>query len=188
MRSAINSRNTLKHSIIFILSGLLSPQTQAIDLNFSAVLTSGTCTFDLDKNTLQLGRIHLKEMAASTLKAVQPFTLTVSRCTGSVPGLIPVVYVSGEGINQAGKWLFRSSAGSTATGMGVMLVKSDTPPDYSYQEVENDSTFKLAASGAVPTDQDLQFYAGLTCGNATTCSTATAGIVTARIIFKLDFN
>lgn len=184
MRSARNFRNTL----ILSLAGLLSTQAQAIDLNFSAVLLSGTCTFDLDKKTLSLGIIPLKEMLPSTLKGLQPLTLSVSSCTGSVPGLTPVVHVSGEGINTAGKWLFRNSADSTASGMGVMLVKSDVPPNYSDREVRNGDTFPLATSGAVAADQDLRFYAGLTCGDAGTCSTARSGKVTARIVFKLDFN
>jgi type 1 fimbria pilin len=170
-------------AVLLATASLGGTPTQAVTLNFSAVLTPGTCTFDLDKSTLSLGYISSKLMLPATLVAAKPFTLKVSRCSGIDPALTPVVSVTGDGVDQGGKWLFRDTS-STAAGTGVMLVKTSSPPDYSATETKNGDTFALAKRGENPVDQDMTFYAGLTCG---VCASVAAGKVTARITFSLDY-
>lgn len=182
MRSAKACRNALAGAAL--LATLHGAPLRADTLNFAAVLTPGTCTFNLDKSALALGYVPLSHITPATLVAAQPFTLTVSDCGGgNTYTKAPVVKVSGEGMTQDGKWLFRD-ASSPSAGVGVMLVKTDVPPAYAQDEVKNGDTFKLETASK---DHRMTFYAGLTCGNATTCASAKAGLVTARIVFSLDF-
>lgn len=186
MRSATTCRNALAATLL--LAALHGAPLRAETLNFSAVLTPGTCAFSLDKSTLALGYVPLSHIAPSTLVAAQPFTLTVSDCGGGTHMKTPAVKVSGAGITQDGKWLFRdTSFPSASVGVGIMLVKTDVPPVYAQAEVKNDATFPLDTSGSAPEDHRMTFYAGLTCGSAATCASAKAGKVTARITFSLDF-
>lgn len=187
MSTVKNCHKALACSALLFLAGLAGKTAQAIELKFSAVLTPGTCTFELDKSTLSLGYFSLSQMTPATLTGNQPFTLTVKDCTGTDPALTPVVNITGEGTDLASKWVFRTS-GSTSSNVGIMLVKTDMPPDYSSAAVKDADSFPLAGMGAIPTDQTHTFYAGLTCGDAATCAKATVGSVTARIMFKLDYH
>lgn len=187
MHSLITCRKWLLY--IAVLAALMSiaiGSAQAVIINFSAMLNPSTCTFSLDKGTLALGGIPRAALQPATLVAAQPFTLQVRDCSGSDASLTPVVSVSGDGVSQGGKWLFRSSE-STAAGVGIMLVKGDAPPNYNQTEVKNGDDLTLADKGVVPLDQNLMFYAGMTCGTATTCATAGAGSLTARILFTLAY-
>jgi type 1 fimbria pilin len=186
MHSARNCHKALTGAALLAAAALTGTPAQAITLNFSAMLTSGTCTFDLDKSTLFLGHVSTTQMKPTTLLATQPFTLRVTRCIGADPTLTPVVSVTGTGMDQGGKWVFRENS-SVATGAGVMLVKTSTPPDYSAAETKDGDTFPLAPTGTVPGDQSHTFFAGLTCGSAATCGRTTVGTLTARIVFSLDY-
>lgn len=188
MRLARSCHNALKTlcPLWLLMTGCFTTPAQAVTLNFSATLTTGTCTFSVDKSTVSMGVSSLSRMPASTLIKVQSFTLFVSGCVGSDPVLTPVIHVTGDGFNQAGKWLFRS-ADSTSTGLGIMLVKGSGVPGYDSPEVKHDDTIDLAPKGTVPADQNHTFYAGLTCGTATTCSSATPGTINARVLFALDY-
>ncbi|MFC0228351.1 fimbrial protein [Serratia aquatilis] len=172
--------------LLCALLALNSTNALAVTINFSALLIRGTCSFSLDKSLLPLGYVARTQLKPATLIAVQPFTLWVRDCNLSIDGLLPVVSISGEGVLQGGKWLFRSGD-SAAKNVGVMLVKSDVPPSYSEPEVKSGDTFPLAARGVNPVDQPLRFYAGMTCGADDTCAEAGLGLLTARVLFTLSF-
>ncbi|MHA7847364.1 fimbrial protein [Serratia sp. D1N4] len=187
MRSIITCHKSTLLLTMWALSALVGAPAQAVTLNFSAILNPGTCTFSLDKSTLALDSVHLSQLAPSTLQAAQPFTLTVQDCSGTDAALAPVVNVSGDGIARDSKWLFRSSD-STTSGVGVMLVKTDVPPGYGSTEVKNGDNIPLAAAGVNPLDQNIRFYAGITCGSlACTSERPTPGTLTARVLFNLAY-
>lgn len=187
MRSTINCRKKSFLLLALALSVLGSVSAQAVTLNFSAVLNPGTCTFSLDKSTLALDSINLAQLTPSTLQVAQPFTLIVKDCSGTDAILAPVIDISGDGLTQDGKWLFRSSD-STASGIGVMLVKTDVTPGYGDLEVKDGDNIPLAAAGVNPPDQNIKFYAGITCGSLACASgSLSPGTLTARVLFNLAY-
>ncbi|MFZ1872506.1 MAG: fimbrial protein [Chania sp.] len=187
MRSTITCRKKSSLLMLVTLSALMSKSAPAVTLNFSAVLNPGTCTFSLDKSTLTLDSINLSQLTSSTLRVAQPFTLMVKDCSGTDAVLAPVVDISGDGLTQDGKWLFRSSD-STASGMGIMLVKTDVTPSYGDIEVKNGDNIPLAAAGVNPPDQNIKFYAGITCGSLACASgPLSPGTLTARVLFNLAY-
>ncbi|MCW2483014.1 fimbrial protein, partial [Candidatus Symbiopectobacterium sp. NZEC135] len=169
----------------FIIGGVISTlsifsaSVQAITINFSATLIESTCAFSLDKSTLDLGTLQQAQLVPSSLLAAQPFVLSVRDCNAVGNSQLPVVNVTGPGVLQDTKWLFRA-ASSTATNVGVMLVHTNAPPSFSDIEVKNNDDIPLADRGDAPVDQDLTFYAGLTCGIAS-CASVTPGTLTAPI-------
>ena len=178
--------NTLKK---LLLSGLLSlwiPSVQATQLNFSAVIAPATCTLSLSEEMINLGSLFAPSLQPATLVSAKPFTLAVTNCRGTQTVLTPVVSVTGDGAMQDGRWLFRSED-SAANNVGVMLVNSSVLPTYSSSEVKNGDTLPLATQAGLPTNQNLSFYAGATCGNAAGCTNVGVGTIVARIIFSLDY-
>lgn len=182
----------LKHCLnTFIVGSVVSTllaisvPAHAVTINFTATLIEGTCAFSLDKSTLDLGTLQQAQLTPSSLLAAQPFVLSVRDCNAVGNSQLPVVNVTGEGITQDGKWLFRSAL-STATNVGVMLVKTNAPPSYSDTEVKNGDDIPLANRGEAPVDQDLTFYAGFTCG-IENCTNVTPGTLTAPILFQLAY-
>ncbi|SNY79865.1 fimbrial protein [Enterobacter sp. CC120223-11] len=160
-------------------------QVQAVILNFSAVLTDGTCSLSLNKSTLALGTISKSQLRPNQLTAPQPFVLSVHSCTGQAGGsLKPVVTVTGNGVTQDNKWLFRSAG--TAQGTGILVIQSDTLPAYNQQEVRHDSVLSVGNTGHVA-DQTLTFYAGMSCGGTTGCAAVTTGDVTAQLMFTFAY-
>lgn len=185
--------NNLCHSgsllfgLLFGLLGLWGKGVQAAQLNFFATVMPGTCTFNLSQSTLNLGTLMINTFQPSTLVGAQPFTLSVTNCSGTDALLTPVVSISGDGVTQDGRWLFRASD-SIASGVGVMLVKTSVMPNYSDPEVKNGDALTLAAQGVNPVDQDISFYAGATCGGSVVgCESVGSGAFTARILFSLDY-
>ncbi|WP_421081365.1 fimbrial protein [Serratia fonticola] len=181
MRSA---QRYLKAALAVVLAGggAVSAPVQAVTLDFSAVLTNGTCTLSLDKSTLPLGVIAKSQLRPNQLVAPQPFTLSVQDCTGSAGGsLKPVVTIAGTGTTQDSKWLFRN-AGSAAN-TGILVIQSASVPDYSQPEVKNNSVLSLANPGQIPVNQTFTFYAGASCGGSTGCATVATGDVTATLMF-----
>ena len=85
MRSA---QRYLKAALAVVLAGggAVSVPVQAVTLDFSSVLTDGTCTLSLDKSILPLGVIAKSQLRPNQLVAPQPFTLSVQDCTGSAGG------------------------------------------------------------------------------------------------------
>ena len=164
----------------------LSAPSLAVTLNFSAVLTDGTCALSLDKSTLPLGDVSLSQLRPNKLVAPRPFTLSVQECTGSEgSSQQPVVTVTGNGATQDGKWLFSNtgSVGST----GILVIQSDFEPDYSQPEVKNHTQIPLAAPGQIPVNQSLTFYAGASCGGTTGCANVATGDVTATLMFTFSY-
>ncbi|VFS47209.1 P pilus assembly protein, pilin FimA [Budvicia aquatica] len=159
---------------------------QAVTIDFSAMLMPGTCTFSLSQSTLSLGTVTHSQLIAGKLLNIAPFTLNVVACSGSDSSLTPMVNITGEGMFHGGKWLFRSSD-SEASGMGVMLTRTDSPPNYNQAEVKHGDDIPLAARGSVPRDQQMTFYAGVTCGNGSECTTQGLGELKARVVFNLEY-
>ncbi|WP_114194426.1 fimbrial protein [Edaphovirga cremea] len=188
MRSVVNCRKAFFLLGVLCLSAVIVNPLQALVLNFSATLTPGTCTFSLDKSTLVLGSLSLSQLQPATLLVTRPFTLIVQDCSGTDASLTPVVNVSGDGITRDSKWLFRSGD-SSASGVGVMLVNKSTPPSYSDTEIKNGDGIPLAGVGVDPLNQNLTFYAGVTCGGSSGCASAQlgAGTLTARVLFNLAY-
>lgn len=166
------------------LIGSVSLPGHAVILNFSAFLTSGTCTFNLDKSALNL-HASLHEFAPATLVDTQPFALSVTQCSDTDSALTPVVNITGEGSMRDGRWLFLSTA-SEDSNIGIMLVKSDVLPTYSSTEIQNNDDITLAPQGVDPVDQTIQFYAGMTCGTSG-CSNIQSGLFNARVLFSLAY-
>lgn len=162
---------------------------QAITLNYSAQINQGTCKISLDKTALHLGTVELSALRG-TLVAAQPFTLLVRDCAGEFQsGLTPAIKVTGEGFTRDGKWLFRSAADSVAQGIGIMLVKSDTPPSYVQKSVIHGDFLDLAAKDITPANTDLKFFAGMACGSVADCGAASVqpGRISARIVFDFVY-
>lgn len=162
---------------------------QAITLNYSAQINQGTCQISLDKTQMHLGTVELSALRG-TLVAAQPFTLRVRACDGEYQsGLTPAIKITGEGIIRDGKWLFRSPGDSVAQGIGIMLIKSDTPPSYGQKPVTNGDFLDLAAKNLTPADTDLKFFAGMACGSVAECQATGVqpGKVSARIVFDFVY-
>lgn len=167
--------------------GFLSSTAQAVTLNFSATIVQGTCSLSLDKSVLALNEVTQSVLTSGMLVNPQPFTLKAGNCRGASGGTLqPVVLVSGAGVLQDGKWLFRS-AESTAGNTGVMLVAGNATPSYSDTAVKPDDTFPLAEVGQAPLDKELPFFAGISCGGSTGCATVNPGMVTAHITFTFAY-
>ncbi|WP_145558777.1 fimbrial protein [Yersinia mollaretii] len=186
MSSIKRCRKVALFAIALGMQGLSLAPAQAVTLNFAAVLNPGTCTLSLSQNILSLGSISQHQLIAGALLGAKPFDLNVESCTGSHASLTPKVNISGEGKTQGGKWLFRSGD-SVASGMGVMLVKTETPPNYSQTEVQNGDDISLAAQGSVSSNQRMTFYAGVTCGDGLECNSLQPGELNARVLFNLVY-
>ncbi|MGK8665345.1 fimbrial protein [Serratia marcescens] len=173
-------------SVVLACAGLFFTTAQATILDFSAVLTNGTCTLSLDKSTLPLGVIAKSSLRPNQLVAPQPFTLSVQDCSGSSGGgLKPVVSITGAGVTQDNKWLFRNSG--SATGTGILVIQSNAVPSYSQSEVKNNSVLSLANSDQIPVNQAFTFYAGGSCGGSTGCASVATGDVTATLVFTFAY-
>lgn len=175
-------------SALALLLAVLLPsalQADVVRLKFRAVLMNGTCTLSLDKNTLPLGQLHTSLLKPNTLLNVQPFTLQVSACKGSESGMKPKVKVTGDGVRQDGKWLFRQKG--SAKDVGIMVFKTSVQPSYNHQEVANGDAFVLDGAPIIPNDQDHTFYAGVSCGGATGCKSPGSGEVTATLLFSFIY-
>lgn len=159
---------------------------QAITINFEATLGDGTCTLSLDRSTLPLGTILLSQLRANSLVSPSPFTLSVRNCSGFTnASLEPAVRVTGSGVTQDNKWLFRNTG--SAKGTGILIIQSDSVPNYASDEVRNGTRLILKKAGAVPVDQTFTFYAGGSCGGSTGCSTTEPGRVTATVMFTFEY-
>lgn len=175
-----------KATALLVLAGscLLSAPVPAVTINFSAVLTDGTCTLSLDKSTLPLGTLSQAQLRPGQLNVQQPFTLFVQDCT-SGGSLTPQVTITGNGVTQDNKWLFRN-AGS-AEGVGIVVIQSATVPAYSQPEVKDGTIITLANVGQIPANQALTFYAGASCGGSTGCASTGMGGVTASLMFTFAY-
>lgn len=171
---------------LFGLQGLATAPVRAITLNFAATLNTATCTLSLNKSLLLLGTVAHSQLTANSLVQAAPFILNVQACEGTSANQTPTITISGEGMLQGGKWLFRSSD-SVAAGMGVMLVKTDTPPNYNQAEIKNGDDIQLAEKGVNPLDQNITFYAGVTCGGSADCTNLQPGVLNARVLFNLVY-
>lgn len=165
----------------------LIPQTAgAVTLNFSAVLTNGTCSLSVDKGTLSLPSITLAGLQPQRLYSTQPFTLSITECTGGgTSGLTPVVAVAGAGESQDSKWLFRQP--NSTPGVGVMVFKSDVEPTFNTAEIGNGATIPVGAVGANAVAQKIQFYAAASCLSAQSCADVAPGTVTANLMFIFTY-
>lgn len=173
--------------IILIACSFGSMPGLAITVDFSAVLTNGTCTLSLDKSTLLLGNISTLQLRPNHLVAPQPFTLSVQNCTAqAIDSLTPVVTITGDGVTQDNKWLFRNA--ESAAGTGILVMQSKSVPDYGQSEINNNSVLALAsAAGQKPNDQTFTFYAGASCGGSTGCALVDTGHVTANLMFTFAY-
>ncbi|NIF47405.1 type 1 fimbrial protein [Enterobacter sp. Ap-1006] len=170
--------------LLLAFSGLNPGHGSLTVINFSANLVPGSCDFELDIPKLLLDPVRPAELIASRLIGAKKVELQISNCNVST-SLKPFISVSGKGQN-LGKWAFRDDATSTAKNVGVMLVKSDAPPDYSHTALTNGGKVTLDTSGSVIPNQTLTFYAGLICGTTANCRAATLGEVNATIEFTLN--
>ncbi|WP_431225957.1 fimbrial protein (plasmid) [Serratia sp. L9] len=150
------------------------------------MLNNGTCTLSLDKSILPLGTVNLSALRPNQLVVPQPFTLFVQDCSGQAGGsLTPIVKITGNGVTQDNKWLFRNA--SSAAGTGIVVIHSDAVPDYSQPEVKDNSTLQLANVGQIPINQAFTFYAGTSCGGSTGCASLATGDVTATLMFTFSY-
>ncbi|WP_159566163.1 fimbrial protein [Budvicia diplopodorum] len=162
---------------------------QAITLNYSAQINQGTCQISLDQTTLSLGTVMLSSLRGNTLVAARPFTLQVRACGDFLSGQTPAIKITGQGMTLSGKWVFRSSVDSVAQGVGIMVAQSNTPALYSQTAIADGDYINLASVDLIPTDADFQFFAGITCGSSSDCTSANVqpGRITARIVFDFVY-
>lgn len=180
-------KNALCWMALCLLTGVIISTAKAVTLNFSASIVQGTCSLSLDKSVLPLGEISQSRLRSGSLVNLQPVTLNASNCIGASGGTQqPIITVTGPGLSQDGKWLFRSDD-SDVGGAGIMLVQSPTPPTYMDTEVKTGDAFPLAAIGQAPVDTVLPFYAGISCGGKTGCATVKPGSLTAHIVFQFAY-
>ena len=170
--------------LFFVLCGAHS--AHAVTINFSAVLASGTCTLNLDKSSLYLGAEVRQNFKPNTLSNTSLFRLFISDCQDTDPTLRPAIQISGEGVMQAGRWLFHSQE-STAENVGVMLFQQANAPSYNDAEVKNGDVITIADKGVNPQDQSMTFQAGMTCGDGQNCGRISAGKIKARILFSIYY-
>lgn len=74
---------------VVIMLSVISASAQAVTINLSATLIESTCTFSLDKSTLDLGTLQQAQLLPSTLLAAQPFVLSVRDCNAVGYSLLP---------------------------------------------------------------------------------------------------
>lgn len=172
--------------LFLILSVIYMPPAVAVTLNFSAILTDGTCEISVNKSVLSLGDVSASQLKANKMVAAQPFQLNIQNCVSVSASTAFSIKVSGTGRVQDGKWLFGNSNGAE-NGPGIMLVQSSTLPDYSNSEIRDGSTIAFGEKGITPPDQSLTFYAGVSCGGNTGCATVTPGTVSATVMFDLEY-
>lgn len=174
------------YAVFFFGSLLASAGVPAVTVNFSAKLTDGTCTVRLDKSTLSLGTVSPSQLQPDSLVTAQPFTVTVEQCTGLGRGTLrPALTVTGPGGFTGGRYLFRDY--SATTSAGVLVIQSASSPDYSMTEVQNNSEISLATPGNVPRDQQLTFYAGVSCGGKDSCASVRPGTLSATLMFSFAY-
>lgn len=173
--------------ILALVGGFVAPQrSQAAIVDFSAQLTKGTCSLSLNKSTLALGTLPIGQFKPGQLLAPQPFVLSVQNCSGESGGsLIPTVTLTGNGVMQDNKWLFRNSG--SATGVGFMVFLGNRIPEYGNTEMQNGTYMQLGAAGEIPTDRKTTFYAAATCGAANFCDSMGTGNVTANLLFSFEY-
>lgn len=159
----------------------------AVTVDFSAVLTNGTCTLSLDKSNLPLGSISISQLRPNQLISPQPFALSIQNCTAQgIDSLTPAVTIMGDGITQDNKWLFRNA--QSAAGTGILVMQSKSIPNYTQSEIKNNSVLTLAsAAGQAPVNQIFTFYAGASCGGSTGCASVETGDVTANLMFTFAY-
>lgn len=171
---------------IGLLGSLVMQPAEAVTLDFNAVLVNGTCSLNLDKSVLPLGSVSYQQLKPGVLLSAQPFTLTVDSCQeSSVSTLRPIVTVTGHGVLQDNKWLFRESGSSN--GAGVVVVQSDVVPVYSNKEIQTNTQVVLSGNGQMLENTKINFYAGVSCGGNLGCAKVATGNVTATLIFNFAY-
>lgn len=172
--------------IVFILMFFISPISSAMPttLNFSAILSNATCSINLDKSALSLGDVSLGQLRNLKYVSAQPFKLSIRNCLPISSGAYSIT-ISGKGNLQDRRWLFKNEA--SETGGGIMIIQSDRKPGYSDKELKNGDTIPIGDEGITPTDQDINFYAGASCGESSGCSTINLGEISATVMFDLFY-
>ena len=162
------------------------PIVSAVTLNFSAVLTDATCLISLDKNVLSLGDVTQPQLKANQLLAAKPFKLNIQNCS-SISGISSYsIRVSGNGATQDGKWLFKNS-GTETNGAGIIVIQSNTLPDYTKTEIQDGTMLSVSEPGVTPLDHDITFYAGVSCGGSSGCAAVSPGAISATVMFDLVY-
>jgi len=174
-------RNT---ALIIVLGNLYSAPLSAVTIEFNAILTNNTCSLSLDKSTLPLGQVTARQLLADTLLASQPFTLFVRGCNPNAQP-VPALRIEGNGVIQDNKWLFRNS--NSASNVGIVVIQSDTLPNYAQTEIRDGTEILLGDNGNVTSDLELNFYAGVSCGGTTGCASRGTGDVTANLMFTFAY-
>ena len=153
-------------------------------LNFSAILSNATCSISLDKSALTLGDVSLGQLRKLKYVSAEPFKLSIRNCLPISSGAYNVT-ISGSGNYQDGRWLFKNQA--SETGVGIMIIQSDKKPGFSDKELKNGDIIPVGQEGITPTDQDIEFYAGASCGDSSGCSTINLGGFSATVMFDLFY-
>lgn len=171
---------------VFVTTTLcgIAPVQASVTINFSAVLVEGTCDLSLDKTMVNIGSFPLTALTPSALFGVQSFRLSVDSCSGVSGGLTPIVTIRGEGINPSGRWMFRNAT-SSASNLGVMLFRTDTPPAFSDSEIVNGGELELTSLDTSSLPYSIPFYAGMAC--SADCGSATAGTLEASVAFEFSY-
>lgn len=173
--------------IVFTLITAWIKPVQAVTINFEAALVNASCTLSLDRSTLPLGTILLSQLRANSLVSPSPFTLSVQNCSSVHASQEPAVRVTGVGVTQDSKWLFRHNVTGSAKGVGILIIQSDSVPNYASDEVRDGTRLLLKKAGNKPVDQTFTFYAGGSCGGSSGCSTTEPGRVTASVMFSFVY-
>lgn len=161
-----------------------------ININFHGFIKPGSCDVDLDKPSLNLGDTdYFTLKSGNTLLNPTQFNVNISKCFLVKSNVLrPAIQIDGEGFNASGKFIF-SSNDSAAKGIGVILYKGNSMPEFSDASLKPGDYIDLGGSGAMPEDSNIPFYVGVSCGSVTDCSSAnvTPGKMVARIIFNYRY-
>lgn len=151
-------------------------------LNFNANIVRATCDIELSNNTLQLQSVNIEELKKNRLMSLKSFILSVKNCKGvGESESAAYVKIRGSGSSNDGKWLFRD--GNSTPGVGVLLYKSESQPEYYSKSITNDEDIKISdVNGA--TGDLVSFWAGLSCGD---CKIVSGGDVKSTLYFEFVY-
>ncbi|MGL5970046.1 MAG: fimbrial protein [Kluyvera sp.] len=155
-----------------------------ININFTGVISPGTCDIDVDPPSLNLGNVDMLALqAGDAMENADTFNLNVKNCALAVPTTLrPAVQIDGEGFDAGGTFLFRGSD-STSHGIGVIVL------DGAGSALKAGDYLDFGNVGGLPNATMATYIVAVSCGPAAACATnntAPGGLV-ARIMFNFRY-
>ncbi|MGV3346220.1 hypothetical protein ACGVWS_10960 [Enterobacteriaceae bacterium LUAb1] len=164
------------------------------------IINEGTCNVDLSQRYISIPAVQRADLTSGSIAGSQKFSVNVQHCSGTGGlGSVPVLTITGLTLShtpgEAGYYLFnKGGTESTAKGFGIVL--STTPPvtwDTTHYIYDGQDVMLTAPTeGAVYRGEIRDFYVGVGCGNAATCTLEdnhhTPGSLVASITFIFNYH